>query len=379
MAENKIPVLTEVYKPKKSTKTKQSVEVTAELLAEVAVKVRPEVETSIMGELRSEIAKLREELTASSSDDEANASLGELTEKVVAQVRPRLESEITDYVLDELRPEINKAREQVIASTQDFVDKSKADLKTELPKMYQESIQLAESNINERFESLQKLQEELVSRHQTELNESLTSLQKSVGDNIQEALREELSKIQEKAIQDHQQQLNEALDGFLQIKGENAEKTLMQEMQKFQDQVRVDYQEKVTGELTTALETITQRVEESTEEQIDVMHTQVGTLQQESFSKLREAFNAEKDDVFSSASKEIKDTLTLQMSEKSQEISDEFFAKINGELPDVQAVLQDSVHTILDKTAPEIEGRLRTEITDELHQLLLKVKFVLPE
>ena len=97
MAEDKIPVLTEVYKPKKG----DTLDVTPGLVA-----------------------------------------------KVTAQVKPRLESEIADFVLEELRAELKKAHSDVISSTQDFVDKTKANLKTELPSMYQESVKLSQIDID---------------------------------------------------------------------------------------------------------------------------------------------------------------------------------------------------------------------------------------
>lgn len=390
-------MLTEVYNPKKSTLTNKSAEVTAELVTKVTSQVKPQLEAEItelvLAELRAEIKKVREEVALSvqtavdkNSAETTSDVTDELASKITTQVKPKLEAEITDFVLDELHVEIKKAREEIVSSTQNFVDKSKADLKTELPQMYQDSVNLAEINLNEKFDSLQTLQEELVASHQTALTETLTNLQKTVGSEIQEALRDELSKMQEKAIhdqevqlQDHQAQLNEALDGFLQIKGEKAEKTLMQKMQEYQETMRISHQEKLTEEMTTALGTLSQRVEESTLEQIGVMHSQVGTLQQESFAKLREAFNAEKEDVFNKAAIEIKDTLALQMTEQGQEISDQFLSKVSGSLPEVQTILQENIQSILADAIPDLEGRLRNELTADLQQLLLNVKFVLPE
>ncbi len=53
----------------------------------------------------------------------------DLIAQVTAKVKPRLESEIADFVLGELRTEIKKARNEVITSTKDFADKTRADLK----------------------------------------------------------------------------------------------------------------------------------------------------------------------------------------------------------------------------------------------------------
>lgn len=436
MAKNKIPVLTEVYNPKKSEKATEStgtpLEVTSELVAEVSTQIRLELEAGfkgvLMGEMRTEMSILREELVSQaemkdsilaelraeiqamrevvekSEESNAEASLdmvSELSAKVTMQVKPRLEAEITDFVLDELRIEVKKAREEIISSTGDFVDKTKADLKTEMPKIYQDSVDLAQIDLTQKFEGLQSeasakvdaslasitaeaeqiqtLNQRLISQHQSELSDSFGVLQKTVAESMQTAMHEELRVLQGKAIQGHQAQLIEALDGFIQIQGEKAENTLMQKIQTYHGKLREEHQERVTQEMGAAFETIAKRIEESTEEQVDLMHTQVGTIQQETFAKLREAFNAEKESVFNAATLEVQTAFTDQMTSQSEEVRSQFLAKVNADLPDVQVVLQERIEVILARAVPDMEDRLKEQLTATLHELLLKVRFVLPD
>lgn len=249
MAEDKIPVLTEVYKPRHPITEKSdsvdTIEVTADLVA-----------------------------------------------KVTAQVKPRLESEITEFALDELRTEIKKAHRDVIESTQNFIDKTRADLKTELPQMYQESVKLAQVDID--------------------------ALKKTTLDEVLVALREEMAVLQEQIVQEHQTQINETLQA------------------------------------------IAKRAEESASEQIGIMHSRVGTIQQEAFAKLREEFEVEKNAMLHAATDEINATFSDQITEG-------------------QARLKESIEATLDKAVPGMEDRLRAQLTTDLQQLLLKVRFVLPE
>lgn len=241
MAEDKIPVLTEVYKPKKG----DTLDVTPDLVA-----------------------------------------------KVTAQVKPRLESEITDFVLEELRAELKKAHSDVISSTQDFVDKTKANLKTELPSMYQEGVKLSQIDID--------------NLKQTTLND--TSL----------AVRKEMMDFQAKVVSEHQKQINEALAS------------------------------------------IAKRAEDSASEQIGIMHSQVGRIQQEAFAKLREEFGVEKDRMLSEATAEAKAVFSAQMTEG-------------------QEALKQNIERVVNQAIPDMESRVRKQLTADLQQLLLKVKFVLPE
>lgn len=249
MAEEKIPVLTEVYKPKTS------------------VKSLPEA-------------------------SDASEITSDLISKVTAKIKPRLESEITAFVLDELKAEIKKAHIDVIASIQNFVDKTKADLKTELPKMYLDSVRLAQVDTD--------------------------AIKKAALDDVLESIRKEMVDFQESVVREHQQQINETLAS------------------------------------------IAKRAEDSASEQIGIMHSRVGTMQQEAFAKLKEDFNAEKELMLKAAADQIEATFSNKMTTEQQ-------------------ALQASIEAIVNQFLPDIERRLHAQLTTELQQLLVKVKFVLAE
>jgi hypothetical protein len=141
LAEHKIPVLTEIYKPK------------------VSIKPAPKADDA------TEVA--------------------DVVSKVTATIKPELQAEIRERVLDELKTETKKAHIELIASTQAFVDKIKADLKTELPKMYHDSVKLAQVDID--------------------------VLKKTTLDAVLEQIRKEMVDFQENLVREHQQQINEAL------------------------------------------------------------------------------------------------------------------------------------------------------------------------
>ncbi len=156
LAEDKIPVLTTVYKPKADKKSSPEIsgtKVTADLVAQIT-----------------------------------------------AQVRVRLEAEMTDFLQDGLKDGATKAHHAVIASTQDFVDKTKADLRTEIPRMYQESVKLAQvdtealkqSALNEAIAFVRKemadFQVKIVQDYQTQINETLKSIEQRAEENASEQI-----------------------------------------------------------------------------------------------------------------------------------------------------------------------------------------------
>lgn len=432
MAESKIPVLTEVYKPKAEAKPARQ-------------------------------------------EDPTLGITPELISRVSAHVRPRLEAEITQSVLEslsafvkkdvlsEFQHEIKKTQEEIVASTKDFVDRTKADLKTEMPRMYQDSIDLAQINMREKFslieaeaaarfdvtlseligsatqkavsdvvsqtdkteadasarivqyidsemqtfqqktleenqvllqtrlesisqaaqeavtKEIQAFQEQTIALHQAQLNESLTGLQQSISQDSKQRLQTELEAIQQIAIGEHQAQLTQSLNSLLQVSGEGAERELMDKMHDFQEKLQTNHRAQLEQATEIALQSIKDRIEESTQEQVGIMDAQVGSIQQETLAQLRETFNEEKAEIFNAAATEIKTAFTEQMAAKGMEVREHFLTLVNGDLPSVQEVLKENIQQILESAIPELEESLRVKLVAELNQLLLKVKFVLPD
>lgn len=432
MAEEKIPVLTEVYKPKKgsqkgSAPTEVTVEVTPEMIA-----------------------------------------------KITAQIKPRLEAEITDYVIDELRGEIQKAREEIVSSTKDFVDKTKADLKTEIPNMYHETVKLAEVNLNDKFadmhvtatskfdsaiseiannisentqgdidkrvmqsidaamkeyepevlannqeklnsqleeastalqasfdntsaqlkqtlqesiesaqsafnEANQQSQQTIIEQHQASLKEALDAILETEQAAAEQSMQARLDEVQNTILESHKASLSKTLEGQMQTQGEAAERALLNRLKEYQNQLRSENEQMMAADMLASQTEISERIEESTAEQVGLMHSQVGSIQQETFAKLREDFNAEKNAIFESSANHIKTSFAEQMQAQSDALREQFLTQVNGDLPEVQAVLQENIQTILSNLVPDIEQSLRDQLTAELKQLLLTVNFVLPE
>jgi hypothetical protein len=67
------------------------------------------------------------------------------------------------------------------------------------------------------------------------------------------------------------------------------------------------------------------------------------------------------------------------MTAQSLQLRDDFLATINADLPAVQEVMRENIQQILATSLPSLELDLRNQLTSELQDLLLKVKFVLPK
>jgi hypothetical protein len=424
-ADKKIPLLTEVYQPKPS--------------AEPAPKPKPRL-------------------------DDASLITPELIARVTGHVRPRLEAEITQSVLlsvrdalrkdllQDLQTEIKSAQLALEENTRNFIDKTKADLKTELPQMYQNSADLVFKGLSEKMAALQTgaitnldtsltqvteqslqvatqalhatvegLQVETSAQIKHDFNQEMQAFQADALVNHQALLRQEMTDIFEATSHDAKTDLQQQLsalqaDALAQMRATFTEampsiysnaiadqqeeivaqisQNLHQELQAFQtqsisqhqaqladsigqhqtlfEQSINSHQTQLTQSLANNFESISATAKEDLAERMRV-------IQADAAEQMRNTLNAAIPSIYAAAGDDVKAKFADEMTEQSQQMRDNFLATINADLPAVQQVMRENIQQILASALPSLEQDLRMQLTTELEELLLKVKFVLPK
>lgn len=281
----------------------------------------------------------------------------EFISRVTAHVRPRLEAEITQAVMDnlrdtlkkdlisELQAEIAKTKFKIEAGVSDFIDKTKADLKTDLPRMYQASADLVHSSLQERTAHLQT---DLVSK----VDRTLTDVMQSYSQAATAEINTHVEALKEEAKQ--------------RVSGE-----LTQEMQAFHDN-------SIQKQQTLAHEALTNLYKNISLQANLALQQHMQTIQDVALTQVRSDLKTALPDIYSAAVGEVKAKFVEEMNAQTLTLREEFLITMNGDLPSVQEVLRDNIQQILAGALPALEQDLRLQLTDELQQLLLKVKFVLP-
>ena len=323
--DSKIPLLTEVYQPKvKSDRFSDAATVQAQPVRQ---------------------------------DDPTLGITPEFIARVTAHVRPRLEAEITQSVLDtlrddlkrdlikELQTELHKTKLSIEASTANFVDKTKADLKTELPRMYQASADLVHASL---LDKTAVLQTEAVSK----VDRLLTDVMQS-------------------SIQAASNEMSAYVEALKTDSTAHIMHDVNQQMQTFQTDLLQQHQAHIATELANAYQITIQAAEQDLRQQIQ-------TMQNDALTQVRNNLNAEMPAIYNVASDEVKANFVAEMTVQTASLRDSFLSTVNGDLPAVQEVLRDNIQQILATALPALEDDLRRQLTSELQELLLKVKFVLP-
>ena len=409
-ADKKIPLLTEVYRPKPSEAQKQkpddAVLITPELIARVTGHVRPRLEA-------------------------------EITQSVLVSVRDALRKDL----LQDFQLEIKNAQLALEANTSNFVDKTKADLKTELPQMYQSSAELVFKNLSEKIAGLQtnaittldasltqvteqSLQVAIEALHSTvaglqaetsaqiahDLNQEMQAFQAQSLDHHQSVLRQEVTGIFEATSQEAKADLQQQLAGLqaealLQMRTTFTEampsiytdaiqeqqeeivakisQNLNQEMEAFQAQSVSQHQtqlaQSINSHQTQLEQSLTSNVEFISQNAKDDLAERLRLIQTEAVEQMRSTLNAAIPSIYAAAGDDVKAKFADDMAVQSEQLRESFLTNINADLPAVQEVMRENIQQILATSLPNLELDLRNQLTEELHDLLLKVKFVLPK
>lgn len=301
---------------------------------------------------------LAEEFKAQASKNDPTLGITpEFIARVTNHVRPRLEADITQAVMDnvrdaikkdlikELHAEISKTQIAIESNTSDFIDRTKADLKTELPRMYQASAELAHANLVDKIAGMQTTAITQVDRMLTDVTQTSTQAATSEINTFVETLKTD-------AITNIQLDLNQAL-------------------QVFQSESLQQHQAQLNNELNSVYEVIAQMAQENLQQQMQ-------TLQSAAFTQMRTELDTAMPALYTAAADEVKAKFVEEMTLQGVQVRESFLSAVNADLPAVQEVLRANIQHILASALPALETDLRQQLTEELQEMLLKVKFVLP-
>ncbi len=365
MADKKIPLLTDVYQPKTGAATE---------------------------------AKPSDWIDLKPRQDAATLITPELIARIAAHIKPRLEADIeksvTESVRETLKKELIKALQDEVLSTQaaieartvDFVDKTKADLKTELPNMYQASADLVYNSLTEKLKSLQNeaiskadatLAEVVQGRIQSanmQIGAHVETLKTETNANISHAVSQEMQAFQVQALDNHQTLLREELNAIFQETKQNAKVELQQhlegmqadaatqmrttfteampdiyntaveeqqevmtaqisqqlntELQAFQVQAAKEHQSQLTQSLADVSNTIRQNAQAEMQAQLQLMQTEVA-------EQIRATLNASISSIYEAAADDVKAKFAEEMTVQTAQARESFLATINADLPAV--------------------------------------------
>ena len=417
---SEIPLLTQVYRPKSSV----------EKTSEADSQKKPEL-----------IDRAGTILPRFAHTDLNLSITPEFIARITGHVRPRLEAEITASVLysvsdtikkaiiAELKQEVVNAQDALQINTNNFVDKTKADLKTELPRMYQASAELVQLKLSDNIATMQTNAISTVDRllsdilrttvqaASEQINAHVEALQTDSSVTLAQYINAQTQDFQINLLSDHQANLDQQLNSFFDMSKQQAEQSIhahaetlsiqtnerlqadfTQKMPAIYAQAVVQEQAKIVGaitdQLTQSLQMFQSQLFNEHQTQLNQLlasnyethieqakihvYTHLQSIQTEAILSMQNDLSNAVPVIYSQASDEVKLKFIQDMAEESNNVRQQFLEAINADLPNVQTVLAQNINQILATTLPTLQEDIRRQLTLQLQDLLLNIKFVLP-
>ena len=266
-----------------------------------------------------------------------------------------------------------------------FVDKTKADLKTELPSMYQASATQIKNELHQEMVTLNDAFTLRIAELQQQALDAKTTFNQEMAES-QRLISLKLADEETKAVEAVKTKLGAQLPEFtLNLSNEietniqtSLQKSILSTQKALSSDVAAIGETMMTAhrqQLETALAATYQQLMQSTDQ---TLTQQVDAAKTRALGDLQTSFQASIPQLQQSAGEAVAQEFTNNIYSQGQKIKAELLADLNAELPQVERILNEKIGAILGRELPEMEENMRQKLNDEIRALLQSVKFVLP-
>ena len=288
-------------------------------------------------------------------------------EFAMEQLKPQLEkalieaslthqnNTIKQEILDELRPSLTQefqtqiasglqdAQQDLIKNTGDFLDRTKADLATELPQMYQVRAEIFQADT---VEKLAKLQEASIAALREEFEQQIPQLESNLIEKVNARLLDLQTATIEKVTDALQQQISDFHEATL-------------------EKMRQD----LSRDLPEIYQSIIQQAKQDLAEQLS-------SLQEDASQELGVKINETLPSIYALASTQVKTDLFAEISEFAQSTKQDFEAALKGEVPELERLLKDRIHEAFANELPTMRQEISAQVNGEIEAMISSVRLV---
>lgn len=288
-------------------------------------------------------------------------------EYAMSQLKPYLDKALADAaithqnesikreILDELRPMLRQefheqmaggleaTQQKLMLDIGDFLDKTKADLATEIPQMYQARAEIFQADM---VENLAKLQEQSMMALREEFEQSMPQLESGLIEKVSARLLDLQTSTIEKVTDALQQQIADFHEATL---------------------------EKMRQDLTRDLPSIYQSIIEQANQALEA---QLERLQEDASQELGVKMNETLPSIYALASTQVKTDLFAEMTEFAKTTKQDFESALRGDVPALEQLLKDRIHEAFANELPVMRQEISAQVNGEIDALIRSVRLV---
>lgn len=262
-----------------------------------------------------------------------------IKQEILGELRPLLSQEFQTQIATS----IETAQQDLIRDTSDFLDKSKADLATELPQMYLARAEIFQADT---VEKLAKLQESSIEALREEFNLVMPQLETSLIEKVNARLLDLQTATIEKVTDALQQQIADFHEATL-------------------EKMRQDLARDLPGVYQSIIEQANQTLVE-----------QLKRLQEEASQALGVKMNETLPSIYALASTQVKTDLFAEMTDFANTTKQDFEIALKGEVPELEQLLKDRIHEAFANELPTMRQEISAQVNGEIEAMISSVRLV---
>ena len=273
----------------------------------------------------------------------ADAVITNKKETIKNEILEDLVPRITQLLNEEMAKILKDAKQSLIQDAGNFLDKTKADLTTEIPQMYQLRAEMFQSEL---IDSYSKLQDDFVLRLLNHFEKLMPQLETDVAERV----GVNLSDLQTSALLKITDLLEVKVAELHQIAADKIHQDLMRDLPMFYKNII----EKANQDLAEHLK----------------------QLQEEANHVLSIKMNETLPSIYELASAQIKTDLFAEMTQFAKTTQLDFETAMKGEVPELEQLLKERIHQAFAGELPVMRQEISTQVNSEIEALIRSVRLV---
>ena len=273
----------------------------------------------------------------------ADATLTHQNESIKREILDELRPMLSQEFHDQMAVALESSQQKLMLDTANFLDKTKADLATEIPKMYQARAEIFQADA---VANLAKLQEESIAALREDFELATPQLEHGLIEKVSARLLDLQTSTIEKVTDALQQQIADFHEATL---------------------------EKMRQDLMRDLPSIYQSLLEQANQ---ALVEQLARLQEDASQALGVKMNETLPSIYALASTQVKTDLFAEMNEFAQTTKQDFEAAMKGDVPELEQMLKDRIHEAFSNELPVMRQEISTQVNGEIEKMIGAVRLV---
>jgi len=274
-------------------------------------------------------------------EKQSRVALLEKLDGEIKDIRTNLNQHVDEALDTRVNETVNIVKDSMVAETSALVDKTKADLTTELPALMHSNFEIIQKDMQQ---NLAEIQDEMVKEVREKVTGSLPELESSMAERVEARLGE----VEAASVNTISTRLNEQLEelksGLYAAHKEEVSTQLLQLNEDLSSQAKLD---------------INQFVDSLKMESEKALQT-----------KLADTFPV----LYEGLSSNLINNLEQEIVAKAETVNENFRKQLDVDLPEAEATINNKVNAILDEAKPKIRQEINDFVMSEVKAAISAVR-----